>query len=165
MCKCWAERTYLWERWERTERGLPGFQRLGSALCQLALLGQSKRQNQETDNCVRGVVCIGTTFITTEGEERKGLVFPVKSDGIGVLGGGILQPRCHPKNKSLHRWNGVGLGERQHARQGKQWAAWRKSCFYWYWIIPHLAPATLHRSICCSGFCLYFYHHLLRRRG
>lgn len=69
-------------------------------------------------------MCLGTTFVIAQGEEKKALIFPVKNDGNGVLGGGILLPRCDTKNKCPHRWwNGGDLGEMQQAWQGKQRAA------------------------------------------
>lgn len=48
-------------------------------------------------------------FFITQGEEEKALIFPENNDGNGVLGGGILLPRCDTKSKCLHRWwNGGG---------------------------------------------------------
>lgn len=78
-----------------------------------------------TENSVRGIVCIGTTFVITQGEEKKVLIFPVQNDGNGVLRGGILLPRCVILRINAYTAGGTGvdLGEMQPACQGKQGAA------------------------------------------
>jgi len=90
-------------------------------------------------------MCIGTTFVITQGEEKKALILLVKSDGNGVLGGGILLSRCDTKNRCLHRWwNGGGPRRDAAGLEGKSVGSLKNKLVLL--VLDHTPPRTSHTA-------------------